>query len=442
MKIKNVKKYLSVGLLLLIVAIGVACGGSSSTPTATSAPELAVASTATPPQASIFEPLATTTATPIPTQTPTPTSTPTPTATPVPTLTSTPALTATSTATPSPTAVPTATPTFIATPTLTPTATRNPTPANSPFQGGGGGPPPQPPTSTATPTPTATVTPMPTPTEVPLPDYVTVLGPYSGFYSFPKRFFERSALSPEQVVKVTDAQYLSLKKMHNGISPYGFCRIEYEPSHYGSTMPNGLKLGDAAFPDLNSGHHRWEVMAHEQGHNFFGGTSAFYYSVAVPGPLLQESLAVLSAFYTFQDILANQQNYGVSSDAIQSLSFDFANGRAYQESRYQTYLDQGKMFDANDVLTSQALDFKMITYGEQHGWNNIERLAKAFANDLGRQFTFQNDGPSAVEQSTYIIAALNAAFRRDFRQEFRDLNFPIDDALFGNLFPVISAYLN
>ena len=69
-------------------------------------------------------------------------------------------------------------------------------------------------------------------------------------------------------------------------------------------------------------------------------------------------------------------------------------------------------------------------------------MAKAFANDMGRQFTFQNDGTSAVEQTTYMIAALNVAFRRDVRQEFRDLNFPMDDALFNQIQPIISANLN
>lgn len=264
---------------------------------------------------------------------------------------------------------------------------------------------------------------------------------YSGFYGFPTEFFEGSSLSQEQVMSITNAQYLSLKKMHNGISPYAFYRIEYEPDVYGSTTPYGLKLGDHAFPDLNSGHHRWEVMAHEQGHNFFGGTSAFYYQMAAPYPFLQESLAVLSAFYTYHDIVENQASYGIDIESIDSLNYDYGNGREYQEAMYRKYLSSGTKFNINDVLTSQALGFKMILYGEEYGWQHFEKLAKAFENTIAAQFTFQNDGASAVEQSTYIVAALNVAFDQDFTQEFIDIDFPIDDSLLREFTEIIEQYV-
>ena len=230
--------------------------------------------------------------------------------------------------------------------------------------------------------------------------------------------------------------------MHNGISPYGFCRVEYDPEVYGCTMPDGVKLGDYAFPSLNNGHHRWEVMAHEQGHNFFGGTSWFYYTMAAPYPFLQESLAVLSAFYTYHDILENAVAYGIDDDSIDSLVFDFTNGRSYQENMYNKYVSQGKNFDIEDLLTSQALDFKMITYGEQYGWHNFEDLTKAFENELSTQFSFLDDGASAIEQSTYIVAGLNVAFQLDFTQEFIELDFPVDTSLLEEFTAVLEQHIH
>ena len=165
------------------------------------------------------------------------------------------------------------------------------------------------------------------------------------FFGFPERFFQESSITREHVERVVSAQAWSLTKMHNGVSPYsrfGYCRVEYDPEAYGYTMPYGIKLGDLAFPGLNSGHHRWEVMAHEHGHNFFGGTKPFYYDMAAPGPFLQESLAVLSAFYTFHDLLENQQEYGIDDATVESLAFDFSNGRAYQVDRFNEYVDQGE----------------------------------------------------------------------------------------------------
>lgn len=347
-------------------------------------------------------------------------------------------------------AAPVSAPSPVAKPPITQPYNPEPAPAPKPYT-----PPASTPAPSAAPTPIITptpepVTPTPTyslPNPYPAPNVIetsgkiTIEGIYSGFYDFPKRFFEENSLSIEQVVKITDAQYLSLKKMHNSISPYKFCKIEYDPRVYGSTTPYGIKLGDAAFPSLNSGHHRWEVAAHEQGHNFFGGTSPFYYQMAAPHPFLQESLAVLSAFYAFHDIQENQQAYNIDDKSIASLIFDFENGRKFQEEKYNEYLSKGKTFNIDDVLTSQALDFKMINYGEKYGWDNFQNLAKAFQNGIGGQFTFQNDGSSAIEQSTYIVAALSAAFNQDFRQDFKNLNFPIDDKFFESAIPLIRQYI-
>lgn len=272
-------------------------------------------------------------------------------------------------------------------------------------------------------------------------EVVTLVGQYSGFYDFPKQFFDESVVQAEQILRVTDAQYQSLKKMHNDITPYSFTKITYEPSVNGATTPNGIKLGDAAFPALNEGNPRWEVMAHEQGHNFFGGMSGWYYALAVPGPFLQESFAVLSAFYTYHDAVLRQQEFQLDSGTIESLNYDFSNGRAYQESQYNLYVSQGSPFRNTNVLTSQALDYKMIVYGETYGWENYTKFAKAFENGIASQFTFQNDGVSVTEQSTYAIAVLGVAFSKDFRGEFRALNFPIDDVLYGEVYPKISTYV-
>ncbi|MBI2055930.1 MAG: hypothetical protein HYT37_00935 [Candidatus Sungbacteria bacterium] len=271
---------------------------------------------------------------------------------------------------------------------------------------------------------------------------VTIKGKYSEFYNFPKRFFSEANLSQKKILRVTDAQYLSLKKMHNGIVPYAFARVEYDASVYGATTPQGIKIGDPAFPKLNNGHPRWEVMAHEQGHNFFGGTSAFYYTLAVPGPFLQESLAVLSAFYTYHDIIENSRIYQMDGTMFRSLRYDFDNGRKYQEKQFNAYGIAGTPFNEYDVLTSQALDYKMILFGEKYGWQNYTKVTKAFEDGIAEKFDFHRDGVSGIERSTYVIAVLSAAFAKDFRAEFAELHFPIDDALYGKMYGIIREYIN
>lgn len=273
-------------------------------------------------------------------------------------------------------------------------------------------------------------------------ELITLNGSYSLFFEFPKRFFDESLVTDRQILAVTDAQYQSLKKMHNGLTPYILTKIEYNPVVYGQTSPEGIVLGDAAFPSLNGGDPRWEVIAHEQGHNFFGGTSAFYYLLASPGPFLQESFAVLSAFYTYHDILGNAQKYGINESALNSLQSDFKNGRDHQKQQHEAYIKGGSVFDINDVLTSQVLDYVMILKGEQYGWSNYERFTRAFDDQIAALFNFQNDGVSDIEKSTYTIAALGVAFNNDFRKEFISLNFPIDRSLYKEVFNKISGFLN
>jgi len=79
----------------------------------------------------------------------------------------------------------------------------------------------------------------------------------------------------------------------------------------------------------------------------------------------------------------------------------------------------------------------MIVYGETYGWQNYKKLAKYFENSMSNYFTFYNDGASAIEQSTYIVAALSASFNQDFRQDFRDLNFPINEDLYIEIYNIL-----
>jgi hypothetical protein len=272
-------------------------------------------------------------------------------------------------------------------------------------------------------------------------DLFSIVGQYTGFYDFPDRFFSESSVPAEQVVMVTDAQYLTIKQMHNGIQPYRFARFKYDPTAFGHTLPNGVALGDAAFPGLNAGHHRWEVMAHEQGHNFFGGTSVFYGKLAFPHPFLQESLAVLTAFYSFSMVCRNVDSFRIQMPALESMRFDYSNGRNLQREKFEEYIANGKPFSVEDVLTSQALSYRMINLGEQFGWQHYEKLSRTFEDGISGRFDFQKNGVSAPEQSTYIIAALGVTFQKDFRTDFAELNFPIDYELYELIYPVIWDYI-
>lgn len=261
---------------------------------------------------------------------------------------------------------------------------------------------------------------------------INLKGQYSGFYNFPLSFFDSSNLSPSEVLKGIDAQYLALSDLHSNVVPYTFAKIEYDENAYGSTTPEGIKLGEYAKPKLNNGYQRWEVMAHEQGHNFFGGTSSFYNIISNGGPFIQESFSVVSAFYANHYVL--DKNSNLSEKILTDMKYDFANGRNYQKQKYGEYMDSNRDFNILDVKTSQALSFEMILLGEKYGWNKFKRVAENFSEKNNELFDFQKDGVTSEEQSTYIIASLSSAFGIDVRNDFNNLNFPVDQKLYFEIY--------
>ena len=280
-------------------------------------------------------------------------------------------------------------------------------------------------------------------------DLITVEGYYSGFYNFPKEFFESSTLAPEDVVKVTDRIYLLEKELAGGDVPFSFAKGEYKEDVYGCTSPGGFVLGEAASPANNKGQHSWDVIAHEIGHSLWW-CSDFFCTLAIPRPFLQESTAVLTAQYIYERIKQDPNNFNLPQEAIASLDAVYIEEREFQRSRYEEYVNLGKPHSHDDyesgssdaILTSQALNYKWFLIGDEYGWEIFQRFYKGFSTDLKSDFTFWQDGVSDIEETTYMIAALDVAFNQDFRQEFRDLNFPIDDDLYNEIYSIILEYID
>ena len=62
------------------------------------------------------------------------------------------------------------------------------------------------------------------------------------------------------------------------------------------------------------------------------------------------------------------------------------------------------------------------------------RLLEVFNEDLWQQYDPQTDTPAADEfRATLLVTALSYAFQSDLRAEFRDLRFPISDAIYDQL---------
>jgi hypothetical protein len=285
-------------------------------------------------------------------------------------------------------------------------------------------------------------------------DFITVTGDYIEFNNFPTSFFDGSAISPQNVVKILDQAYLLEGVLNNEayptvsgpISSPNSLQFAYDPNVYGT---NGfpMKLGYSAAPAQNSGDHSWDIMFHEMAHNFWNANQ-FFYTIAAPGPFLQESTSVLAAEFIYQKFKSNPGAYGISADELDSLTRVFEAERNYQESRYNEYVSNGMPYSQdesgpnNAILTSQAFNYEMFLIGDEFGWDNFVNFNAAFTKIDQNQFAFWQDGVLDIEETTYSIAALNYAFGQDFRQRFRNLNFPIDENYYNQIFPILNNVLN
>jgi hypothetical protein len=62
-------------------------------------------------------------------------------------------------------------------------------------------------------------------------------------------------------------------------------------------------------------------------------------------------------------------------------------------------------------------------------------LLQTFNQSMLAAYDLKNNSPSgATFRSTLMVAALSYAFSKDLRQEFRALSFPIDDAVYQQLY--------
>ena len=117
---------------------------------------------------------------------------------------------------------------------------------------------------------------------------------------------------------------------------------------------------------------------------------------------------------------------------------------------YENYLNAGKPFSSwNDQNTPadetfntfMTIAYKFFEHAENDGLGYkvpLKRmlvLLQAFDQDLASQYDQLNNTSAAdTFRSTLMVTALSYAIGRDLREEFRSLNFPVDDLIYGGLY--------
>ena len=211
------------------------------------------------------------------------------------------------------------------------------------------------------------------------------------------------------------------------------------------TNPVSFVSGDCGF----RGSIPYSSFFREMGHNFTLNSPAAYSTGGkIDGPanaIYSEAMANIFAHATSYEMLSNAEAFGLDDGLALEIRQTALSAMMVTRSGYESYLDGGNLFRSwNDQTTpeDETLDtFMTIAYmfckrAEESGGGYREPLKRMMSllqhfNPEWRAAYSQNANSPAAEafRATWMAAAISYAFSTDLRGEFRDLDFPIDDAV-------------
>jgi hypothetical protein len=199
---------------------------------------------------------------------------------------------------------------------------------------------------------------------------------------------------------------------------------------------------------------QYSSFFHEMGHNFTLNTpSNYYYGGRIDGnanAIYSESMANIFQHAIGYEIINNYQSYGLSTDLIFDIKQNLISTVSVIRIAYDRYIDNGKHFASwNDPNTPQdetfdifmTIAYKFLEKAETSGLeyrNPLKRmlsLLQGFKPNWAQRYDRLNNTSEAdTFRATLMVAALSFAFSIDLRNEFRNLNFPISNLIYNELY--------
>ncbi len=141
--------------------------------------------------------------------------------------------------------------------------------------------------------------------------------------------------------------------------------------------------------------------------------------------------------------------YGLPPDLVFDIRQSARSSIGLVRAAYERYLGSGTAFfswndpatpDDETFDTFMTIAYEFFAHAERadRGYaipaRRLMRLLGVFNEDLSQRYEPQSDSPAAdAFRATLLVTALSYAFQSDLRAEFRELGFPIDDAVYDEL---------
>jgi len=219
------------------------------------------------------------------------------------------------------------------------------------------------------------------------------------------------------------------------------------------TTPVSFGVGDYGFQDPI----QYSSFLHEMGHNFTLNFPANYcYGGKIDGwanAIFSESMAQIFAHAAAFEIINQQGAYGLADDVVSELKSSARDSIRWVRRSYENYYEGGKRFHSwNDPSTPQDETFdtfmtiarQFFAHAEWAGegykapTQRMMHLLALFNPELQQRYSQGANSPAAESfRASLLVAALSHAFSTDLRVEFRELGFPVDDAVYQQLLGMV-----
>ncbi|MBI4440219.1 hypothetical protein HY638_04575 [Candidatus Woesearchaeota archaeon] len=195
---------------------------------------------------------------------------------------------------------------------------------------------------------------------------------------------------------------------------------------------------------------RWGVLYHELGHDFL----IYIFSDKFPGLYeydwnrYGEGWATLLGMYSINKLIERSGQYGFNADTTNTLMDQFDSFQSYKND-LNDYTNNGyfypddphepnsKLFDAN-IMDGIFVEIAEDSSVNPYGWEVYPRFFKAFHPD----YWYLYDTVGVGKGETFIVAAMSAATGTDLRQKFRGWRFPVNDAYYDQISPVLRGIID
>ncbi len=207
---------------------------------------------------------------------------------------------------------------------------------------------------------------------------------------------------------------------------------------------------------------QWSALFHEMGHDVTLNSPAdYFYGGKIDGnanAIFSETMAQIFQHSAAYEIINNADNYGLSEDLIFEIRENAISTMIGVKNVYDDYIKSGMKFSSwNDPKTPEdetggtvmTIAYKFFEHAEKSdsGYRiplkRMMLLLQTFCEkDRERYSQFINSPKAESFRATLMVAALSFAFDEDLRDEFRKLNFPIDDEVYEELIGRGKIYCN